>query len=53
MKKLALFALTLALLCEALPAGAQDTMSVYHWGAYIEAQVLELFTTEPGLAVII
>ena len=41
MKKLALFALTLALLCAALPAGAQET-----------PQVLELFEQETGIEVI-
>ena len=52
MKKLALFALTLALLCAALPAGAQETISVYNWGDYIEPQVLELFEQETGIEVI-
>lgn len=52
MKKLALFALILALLCAALPAGAQETISVYNWGDYIEPQVLELFEQETGIEVI-
>lgn len=46
MKKTAMLLLSLALVLCPLFALAQETISVYNWGDYIEPEVLTLF--EPG-----
>ena len=43
MKKTILALAVLALVCCPLLALAQETLSVYNWGDYIEPRVLELF----------
>ena len=52
MKKWILAALAALLLCCPVLALAQETISVYNWGDYIEPEVLELFEQETGIKVI-
>ena len=52
MKKNAALLLSLALLACPLAALAQETISVYNWGDYIEPEVLELFEEETGIRVV-
>lgn len=52
MKKIALFALMLVLCVCPLAAMAQETISVYNWGDYMDPQVLKIFEEETGIKVI-
>ncbi len=52
MKKTAMLLLSLALVLCPLFALAQETISVYNWGDYIEPEVLTLFEQETGIKVI-
>ena len=52
MKKTILALAVLALVCCPLLALAQETLSVYNWGDYIEPEVLDLFEEETGIKVI-
>lgn len=52
MKKTAMLLLSLALVFCPLFALAQETISVYNWGDYIEPEVLTLFEQETGIKVI-
>ena len=52
MKKCVLWAIALMLLCCPVLALAQETISVYNWGDYIEPEVLDLFEQETGIEVI-
>ena len=51
MKKTAMLLLSLALVLCPLFALAQETISVYNWGDYIEPEVLTLFEQETGIKV--
>ena len=53
MKKLTMLLLAAALtLCPLFALAAQETISVYNWGDYIEPEVLDLFEQETGIKVI-
>lgn len=52
MKKIALLALMLVLCVCPLAAMAQETISVYNWGDYMDPQVLKIFEEETGIKVI-
>ena len=52
MKKWILAALAALLLCCPVLSLAQETISVYNWGDYIEPEVLDLFEEETGIKVI-
>lgn len=52
MNKKILAVVFVLLLCCPLLAMAQETISVYNWGDYIEPEVLELFEQETGIKVI-
>ena len=51
MKKLALIALALALLCCPMMVMA-ESISVFNWGDYMDPDVLDIFTEETGIKVI-
>ncbi|MED9821809.1 MAG: spermidine/putrescine ABC transporter substrate-binding protein [Christensenellales bacterium] len=52
MKKCIWLALCLALLCVPAIVTAQETISVYNWGDYIDMDVLDQFEEETGIKVI-
>ena len=52
MKKTILALAVLALVCCPLLALAQETLSVYNWGDYIDVEVLDQFEQETGIKVI-
>lgn len=52
MKRIAALLFALVLLACPLSALAQETISVYNWGDYIEPDVLKLFEKETGIKVI-
>ena len=44
---------TAAIALTASPLAAQDTLTIYHWFEYIPPELVDAFTAETGIAVVI